>query len=217
MADIEKIRELLGSGCSNDIVATAVGCTPSYISQLMSDQDFAASVTNLRAAALTANTKRDRAIDGIEDTLVESLKDYIDAGVFTKPRDILSAFNIVNKAVRRGVSSATNLQVNNTIVNLSLPTVVINKFVLNASSEVIEIDGQTMVSKPAAQLLKDLTSGDGADGDSNGKYKEIAKYIPASGNSTNELTELNDLSGAGSVIIEQLSQPAEKRITTEDL
>jgi hypothetical protein len=43
--DNEKIKELLGSGLSNDVVASAVGCDPSYVSQLMSNETFRDGLT----------------------------------------------------------------------------------------------------------------------------------------------------------------------------
>lgn len=172
--DKNRIKELLGSGLSNDLVATTVGCDHSYISQLMADEQFHNEVVELRAASLTANTKRDRAIDNIEDKIVEKLSDSLD--MIFKPRDLLSAFAIVNKAVRRGVPAREGLVVNQQVINLTIPQAVIKNFSLNSLGEVVAVEGQTMVTMPAKTLLKNLA---GQRGDSNGRYEKVSGFLPA--------------------------------------
>jgi hypothetical protein len=172
--DKRQIKELLGTGLSNEIVATAVGCDSAYISQLLSDEVFAGEVTALRAAALTANSKRDRKIDGIEDALIVKLEELMDSGVIYKPNDVLRAFTVINNAKRRGVSAAESITINNTVVNLSLPNRVVREFVQNAQGEVVEVEGQTLVTMPAHQLLKNLVNrGDGSE-----KYARVSRFLP---------------------------------------
>lgn len=182
--DTEQVKQLLGSGLSNEVVATAVGCEPSYITQLMSDEQFAADVINLRAVTLTANTRRDRSIDGIEDKLLEKLQDAVEMNSFYKPRDILHAANIVNKMQRRGVPAHESLTVQNKIVQLIMPTQIIQQFVTNTQGEVIEVttgegSKQTLTTMPAQQLLRKLAQDAGDSGDGN-KYRELQKFLPPS-------------------------------------
>lgn len=151
----EKVRDLLGSGLTSDIVATAVGCDPSYISQLMGDETFADEVAVLRSAALLRDTNRDRSIGALEDRLLTKLDKQID--YIVKPREILAAFAILNRAERRGTGTQAPVAVRNTVVNLNMPQTVIKKFVMNTTSEVVEVDNQTLVTMPATDLLKRLS------------------------------------------------------------
>lgn len=178
--DKGKIKELLGSGLSNEIVASAVGCDSSYIGQLMSDATFAQEVVELRTLSLTANSSRDRNIDSIENKLISKLDALVDTGMLYKPREILQAFMIVNNAKRRGVPAHQSLQINQTIVALSMPRTVVNNFTLNAQKEVVEIEAdskrQTLVTMPATELLKQLAT---RSKDNGRKYQELSRFLPA--------------------------------------
>lgn len=177
--DRNRIRDLLGTGLSSEVVATAVGCDPSYISQLLAEEAFAAEVSNLRAEALTANSKRDRKIDTIEDKVIEKLEEVVDNGMVFKPADLLRTFAVVNNAKRRGVPAHESMVVNNTIVNLMIPQVLRRAFTINQQGEVIEAEGQTLVTMPARSLLEHLVRNKGGtDGD---KYQKVANFLPAQG------------------------------------
>jgi hypothetical protein len=173
--DKDQIKELLGTGLSNDVVARAVGCDSSYISQLMSSEDFATEVVALRTKALTDNTVRDKKIDSLEDKLIDRLETAIDSNQIYKPTDILRAFNTVNAAKRRGVPSQEHLTSQQTIVNLQLPVVVINKFVTNSQGEVVEAEGKTLVTMSSSRLLQKLATERGVDGE---RYAELRKFLP---------------------------------------
>ena len=182
--DKQQIKELLGSGLGPEVVATAVGCSPTYISQLLSDESFHTEVVALRTASLQANNKRDRSIDGIEDNLLRKLDEMVESGMFYKPQDVLRATQIVNSLKRRGVSSQAATTINNTIVNLNIPAAVNRQFVMNKHKEVIEIEGQSMVTMPAHMLLKTLSdtrkelSSSTPDAGSN-KYDQVSRFLPA--------------------------------------
>lgn len=181
-ASEEKIRELLGNGLSNEVVANAVGVTPSYVSQLMSREDFHAEVVALRTRTLTAATSRDRSWDTLEDKLMDKLTDLVESGMgFYKPNELLRALAVANKAVRRGNSPTDSFVVNKTIVNLTLPTVVVQHYKKNSQGEVIEVtnqDGntQTLTTMPAAALMQSLVESHQGNKD----YEQLRKYLPQS-------------------------------------
>lgn len=156
----EQIKDLLGSGLSVGVVASAVGCDSSYISQLLGEEHFATEVGELRSKALTADARRDSSIDSIEDKLLAKLDEVVTDGGFYRPRDILSAVAIVNKLQRRGkpIGPGGGVGVVNNIVNISLPAHVSRKFVTNRANEVIEAEGQTLVTMPAHELLRSLAA-----------------------------------------------------------
>ena len=187
--DVKQIKELLGVGLSAEIVADAVGCTPAYISQLMADSEFANDVAIARSAALQANTTRDRKLDGLEDRLIETLEATLD--LVYKPKEVLAALATVNRLQRRGVpASAHSATPKTAIVQLSIPTHLTQNFVLSANKEVIEVEGQTMVTMPAHQLLKNLqqqqpgASYGEAESQEDAQrraevYKRISNYLPS--------------------------------------
>lgn len=181
-SNIQRIKELLGNGLSNEVVATAVGVTPSYISQLMADEQFSTDVITQRTQTLTAATTRDRHWDNVEDKLLASLSDLVDTGMFYKPNDILRALVAVNNAKRRGVSVQENITTTaQTVVTLNMPTVVVNAFRQNANGEVVELINtqgvpQTLVTMPAAALMQQLTE----KHQGNVAYEKLRNFLPTS-------------------------------------
>lgn len=151
--DKDRILKLLGTGLSGEVVSSTVGCDPSYISQLMSDEEFRNRVLAMRIESLTADTQRDRAIDEIEDQLIQKLKAGLEYLISTK--DILRAYAIINAAKRRGAKASDTTIVNNNIVNLILPRIVVQKYVVSKTNEVIEVEGKPLVTIPATRLLQE--------------------------------------------------------------
>jgi hypothetical protein len=172
----DRVKELLGTGLGPEVVASAVGCDISYISQLLADENFASEVSGLRTIALTQHTRRDATINGIEDKLLAQLDEMVSERAFYKPRDVLSAMAIVNKAVRRGAAPVQSGTTINNVIHLSLPSAVVRKFATNRNGEVVEVEGQTLVTMPAHQLLKELAS---KGGDNAAQYQESLRYLPS--------------------------------------
>lgn len=173
----EQVRDLLGTGLSTEIVASAVGCDPSYITQLMAHEEFAVSVVALRTKHLTENNARDGEINRIEDDLIAKVQELLDTSQIYKPNDILRAFSIINNAKRRGIAAAQSLTINQTVVNLQIPAKVVQSFTMNTQGEVVEVEGQTLVTMPAHTLLKRLS--EAKDGKQGEVYEKISRYLPA--------------------------------------
>ena len=178
-ASHDKIRELLGNGLSNEVVASAVGVTPSYISQLMSQEDFSNQVVALRTQALTAATTRDRSWDTIEEKLLDKLGDVVDSGMIFKSQDLLRALVVANNAKRRGSTSAEAMVANKTVVTLNMPTQIVNIYTKNSQGEVIEVrtpDGrdQSLTTMSAATLMHNLTRSH----QGHQKYEQVRRFIP---------------------------------------
>ena len=151
----ERIKELLGAGLSNSVVASAVGMTEGYISQLLSDETFAAEVQTMRLTALTDAKERDRGYDRIEDKLLDRLSDTIDTLV--RPREIASILHVVNNAKRRATPAEMGAVAAQTIVNLNLPNVVAAKFTVNTTNQVVEVEGRSIATMPAKAVLQKLS------------------------------------------------------------
>jgi hypothetical protein len=172
--DTQQVKELLGQGLSVGVVASAVGCSDSYITQLLSNEDFAAEVARLKIVALSADRKRDSSIDAIEDRLLRKLTDAISEGAFYKPNDLLHAFRIVNMARRRAaISGSADITQHNTVINLNIPQPVARHFTINNQGEVLQVDDQTLVTMPTGQLLSELGKKTGQ----HSKYAEVRNRL----------------------------------------
>lgn len=145
----DKALSLLGSGVPQEAVASALGVTPSYISQLLSDEGFAGKVTELKYELLSKHSARDSSYDDLEDTLVARLKKNV--ALLIKPQDILKAIQVINGAKRRGTDTAENIVNQQNIVQLTLPTQIVQQFTTNINNQVI---------KTGDQELRTIQSGD---------------------------------------------------------
>lgn len=156
MAVKEKILELLGLGIHAEAVAAAVGCEPSYVSQLIADQDFYTQVTELRMKHLSAHTQRDLTIDGLEDKLIEKMSDAID--MTYKPMELARLFSVINGAKRRGVGAISTPMTVNKVVQLQIPEAARAKktISISATGEVLSVDGKTLVTMPSSQLVRQM-------------------------------------------------------------
>lgn len=178
--DVTRVKTLLGHGVPLEAVARAVGCTPSYISQLMSDDNFRAEVSEARMQTLAAASERDKKIDTIEDKLLNKLHELID--FMHKPGDVLRAAAVVNKMQRRGQGQQdNNTVIHQNVVQISLPQSVASRFVTDINGVVIEADKQSLVTMPATQLMKKLATESEADAKQAAKYVAAGKYLRDTG------------------------------------
>lgn len=153
MIDKDRGLKLLGSGLGPTDVATALGCDPSFISQWLMDDAFRAQVLAMRMESLQQQTIRDRKIDSLEDELLEKLADNIKW--FTKPRDMLTAFHIINAAKRRGAQTAGEISLTQNVVRISLPPVARDFYFpkMNASGEVVQVGDQVTTTATLQSLV----------------------------------------------------------------
>lgn len=127
---------LLGQGLIPEQVAGACGLSPSRISQLLSDEEFAASVAEARFKNLSKHNERDNAYDSLEDELLEKMRDCIP--LMVRPGEILKAIQVINAAKRRGQLSNSGEQ-HHQVINLILPTQILTQFQLNAANQVVSL------------------------------------------------------------------------------
>ncbi len=148
----EKALQLLGAGVQSSQVAAALGVTPSRIAQLLSDTVFADKVASLRYENLQKHNRRDEKYDSLEDKLLGKLEKALP--LLVKPESILGAMKIVNGAKRRGQSSPEAVGSQQTIANLVLPSVVVNKFSVDINNQVTKAGDQELLTMPSGNLLK---------------------------------------------------------------
>ena len=149
---IGRAMELLGSGVPQEAAASALGVTPSYISQLLSDDNFATAVSQLKYEALSKHTARDAKYDDMEDELLDRL-DRV-KGLMMRPADILGALKVINGAKRRGTDSKDSIIAKQNIVEITMPTQIVQQFTTNITNQVIKAGDQDLITIQSDALLK---------------------------------------------------------------
>lgn len=173
----DQIKKLLGYGLANEVVASTVGCTPSYISQLLADQEFSEEVTKLRIAHLAQHSENDDKLTRMETKLLDNLETAIDNKLIYKPHDVLKVFQVINAAKRRGASSSSNNAPPGGIVQLTVPVHIVQQFVTNGQKEVVEVAGQSLVTISPEKLLGMVKE---RAGEANtAKYQRILDRMPS--------------------------------------
>ena len=103
--------------------------------------------------ALAKHNTRDNAYDSLEDELIEKMKDCIP--LMHRPMEILKAISVINAAKRRGQSTPESIIEKQSIINLTIPVQVINKFQTNMQGQVTTIE----TSDSKTQNLLTIQSG----------------------------------------------------------
>lgn len=145
---------LLGQGLGPEVVAAAVGVSTSRISQLLSDPEFSAKVAEARYNNLAKHNSRDAAYDAMEDSLIEKLKDLMP--FMMRPMEVLKAIQVINAAKRRGASAPEAITGQQTVVQLLMPTQILQTFTTNINNQVIKAGAQDLVTVQSANMTKML-------------------------------------------------------------
>lgn len=171
----DRAATLLGSGLPPATVAASLGCSESYLSQLLSTEVFAARVAALRYEALAKHNERDSGYDSLEDDLLVRLRDCLP--LMHKPMEILKAIQIINQAKRRGTSTPEAILEKQEVVKLVMPVQIIQRFTTNIQNQVIQAGTQELLTIQSGTLaarmkekqndgasLKRITEGTGSSG-----------------------------------------------------
>src|SRR3990172_3327576 len=115
----DRAASLLGSGIAPSTMAASLGISHARISQLLSDENFAARVSELRYKNLAKHNERDDAVDTLEGKVLEQLEDSI--GMVHRPMELVKIYQVLNGAKRRGASTPEAIVEKKSIVQLILP------------------------------------------------------------------------------------------------
>ena len=152
----EQIIALLSQGISAAQVAAAVGVSESYISQLRSDPEISDLITTSGTAKLEAAALFDSSLERAELMALEKIEKNLP---FANMGQAMAAFRILNSARKRSDAFATPAdQSTNITVNLTLPASAAARYVVNTSNEIVEVEGQTMITATAKSLDNLLAS-----------------------------------------------------------
>lgn len=147
----QRALEMLALNMPQSAVAGRLGITEGAVSQLMADPAFLEALESKRVQI----SEKDQAFDDKLEKAEEDALDRIAARVqFGNLRDSLSAFKVLNSARRRKDSQQHTPTNQGTAVLINMPVTLIPQFVINQKSEVVEVDGKTMLSASPAQMNK---------------------------------------------------------------
>lgn len=146
---VDKIISYAAKGYKQVEIARALGVDESYVSQILSDPDNAAKVEETAVAITEANDNFDAKIDTAEDIALEGVKRRLPMAKFEQQ---LSALKVLNAMKRRRDTAPATRQQQGTVVNLQLPQVASATYIMNASNEIVEVSGRTMITATKDQL-----------------------------------------------------------------
>ena len=175
----DRALTLLGAGVAPAQVAASLGISESRISQLLSDENFAAQVAERRFTSLQKHNLRDASYDEIEDALLEKLRDCLP--LMHKPMEILKAIATINAAKRRGTSAPESILEKQQVLTLVMPVQIINKFTTNQQGQVTTIE-----SEAGSQNLLTIQSG---------SLDSLVSRVKGSANETPRLAGNQSLAG----------------------
>jgi hypothetical protein len=151
---------LLAQGISTSQVAAAIGCDDSYISQLRADPEVQQQIAEMTATQTLADITFDSMLEQAESLALEKIEKNLP---FATLGQAMAAFRVLNGARRRKDGVATPGDGSVTVnVSLTLPANAMPRYVTNAQSEIVEVDGKTMVSatpKTIDQILAARSGG----------------------------------------------------------
>lgn len=179
----ERALTLLGQGYDSKIVASACGVSESRISQLLSDDVFKARVTELRFASIQKHNEQDSEYDVIEKQLTDKFKAAIP--LMMRPMEILKGLQVINAQKRRGSSAPEAILQTQQVVNITLPSVILNNFTnavlqTNIHNQVVKVGDTDLVTMQSKTLLNTHKAEEAT--------KLIAPTVPTTPSSTPTVT-----------------------------
>lgn len=150
MTPKDQIIELLAAGVPTSQIAAAVGCTDSYVSQLRADPEVQAFLATKAVAVTAKDVAFDTALESAESMALQKLEKGLQFANFGQA---LAAFRVLNAARKRQDKFAQTDNAGTTInVNLTLPATAMPKYTMTSRNEIIEVEGQTMVTATPKSL-----------------------------------------------------------------
>lgn len=172
MTKIDRIAQLLVGGMNPALVASVVGVSKSYISQLLQDQDFKAALKELAEQQATEapqsadEVAKDKMI-GIEHAAMDQLQTQIESGMLAG-RELILALATLNtikndtfrreaasKAIQNPLVSGQG-QMTMKVVEITMPAICAPELTIGPNSEIIAIGSRSTTPMPASSLQKML-------------------------------------------------------------
>lgn len=154
-----KALALLASGVIPEQCATALGITPSAISQMMSNEEFASELATRKFEALRKHNVHDDKLDELEAQIVRQLETQL--SLVLEPMKLARLFAIVNAAKRRGSSAPEQITQKQTVLKLNMPVTLIQKFTINSNNQVVSTGEQDLVTIQSSRMKTLLEQSNG--------------------------------------------------------
>lgn len=147
--NLDRIATLLSQGLKPSQVASIVGCVPARITQISQQEDFKLILADKMALAEKDFTEA-QALDAkylnLEHKIIQQIEDTIPSAEL---RDVTAALRVITERQFRKQQFANPIQagtvnVQQNIVQLTLPQNSIPAFTANKENEIIAINGQTI-------------------------------------------------------------------------
>lgn len=147
---IQLILRHAGRGLKQVEIARAVGVEESYVSQILSTPEYAAMVEQFAVAQSEENEKFDDKLDNAEARALDIVDRKLNMA--TNLRDAVMVATKLNAMKRRRDTAPATRQPQAQVVNLILPQIGQVKYIANQQSEIVEVEGRTMISATPAKL-----------------------------------------------------------------
>jgi hypothetical protein len=150
MAAKDLALQLLSQGLQASVVAATVGVQESYISQLMADEDFRSELESRHVQQSEQDVKYDDKLDRVEDQYLDRIEGKLH---IANLQQSMQAFKILNGAKRRKDRGLANITPQTgVVVQINLPVSIAPRYITNQQNEIVEVEGQTMVSVSPKKL-----------------------------------------------------------------
>lgn len=178
MTKLDRLANLLAGGMQPSIAALTVNVSPSYVSQLLADEDFKATLLELKesfnqqlldpSATHTKEKETEYYMDslaGAEQLILSKLVERVNSGLM-EDRTLLASLREIglrrdslekNALLKKGLAGAGLPNGENAsirVIELSIPTSCIPNMALGANNEIISIDGRSTVPMSINTLQK---------------------------------------------------------------
>lgn len=158
MSDKSMILSLAEAGVPNKDIALRARVSESYVSQVLSEESYRRKVIESKLAVLDERTRRDAKYDELEDKLIEKMNKSV--SMLSKPRDIMNALIAINKAERRGASSAEIAEFaresDSTVVVLDIPERASIRVTKSRTGEVVAINDRNLITMDSRKVLEEI-------------------------------------------------------------
>lgn len=149
-----RLFALLSTGIPPGAAARAVGVSPSYVSQLLAeDESFAEAVATARMATLEEDVSHDNTVKTVEAKALKLISDRL--GQVKSATDAARIFQILNTSKRRTEEAAAeklgdgpSISVTLNIPAAAAPLVTAR----NSQGEIIEIGGRSLAPASASKI-----------------------------------------------------------------
>lgn len=145
----DQIVNLAAKGMMQVQIARMLGVDESYVSQVVNSEDGQKAIQEQAVQITEANDKFDKQIEDLEQTALDRVKLRLNQANFQQSLAALKVLNALNK--RRDTTPAARVTQGN-VVPVVLPQSIAIQFTMNAQSQIVEVEGRTMVSASAGQL-----------------------------------------------------------------